>query len=79
MSPKCMYDMELGLYGIKCMVPVLVVVGQRDEIILDTNLLKYVLHQMKNDDTYWKHISCMGQESTECEQFMEMMAGLTRW
>lgn len=22
-SPKCMYDMELGLHGIKCMVPVL--------------------------------------------------------
>lgn len=41
-SPKCMYDMELGLYGVKCMVPVLVVAGQKDEIIIGTNMLKYV-------------------------------------
>lgn len=34
---------------------------------------------MKNDDTYWKLILCNGQESAECEQFLEMMAGLTRW
>ncbi|KAI3368288.1 hypothetical protein L3Q82_008000 [Scortum barcoo] len=78
-SPKCMYDMEMELYGIKCMVPVLVVAGQRDEIIVGTNLLKYVVRQMKNDDTYWKFISCNGQESEECERFLEMMAGLTRW
>lgn len=78
-SPKCMYDMELELYGIKCMVPVLVVAGQKDEIIIGTNLLKYVVHQMKKDDTYWKLISCNGQETAECEQFLEMMAGLTRW
>ncbi|KAI3369532.1 hypothetical protein L3Q82_007742 [Scortum barcoo] len=36
-------------------------------------------HEMKNDDTYWKLISCNGQESEECERFLEMMAGLTRW
>ena len=43
-----MYDMELSLYGVKCLVPVLVVAGQKDDIIVSTNMLKYVLHQLKN-------------------------------
>ena len=48
-SPKCMYGtyMELSLLGVKCMVPVLVVTGQKDTIIVGTNMLKYVLHQLK--------------------------------
>ncbi|XP_041654997.1 uncharacterized protein LOC121517360 [Cheilinus undulatus] len=78
-SPKCMYDIELTLYGVKCMVPVLVVTGQRDDIIIGTNMLKYVLHQLKKDDNYWKLISCNVQESSESEQFLEMMSSLSRW
>lgn len=34
---------------------------------------------MKNDDSYWNLISCNVQESAECEQFLEIMASLTRW
>lgn len=34
---------------------------------------------MWSDETYWKLISCNGQELSECGQFLEMMAGLTRW
>ena len=78
-SPKGMYDMELSLYGVKCAVPVLVVPGQRDEIIVGTNMLKYVLHQLKNDNNYWTLLSRNTQESSECESFLEMMASLTRW
>lgn len=78
-TPKCMHEMEMGLYGVKCIVPVLVVAGRKDEIIIGTNMLKYVVHQMKNDDIYWKLISCSAQKSTEIEQFLEMTAGLTRW
>lgn len=79
MSLKYMYEMELELYGVKCMAPVLVVASQKDEIIIGTNMLKNVVHQVKNDDNYWKLISCNAHESQECEQFLEMMASLTRW
>lgn len=58
-SPKCMYVMKLDLYGVKCMVPVLVVAGQKDDIIIGTNMLKYVLSQLKNDVNYWKLLSCI--------------------
>lgn len=78
-SPKGMYDMELSPYGMRCTVPVLVVPGQKDEIIVGTNMLKCVLCQLKNDNNYWRLISRNTRESSECEQFLEMMASLTRW
>ena len=55
------------------MVPVMVVAGQKDDTIVGTNMLKYVLHQLKNENNYWKLIS------SNTQQFLEMMASLTRW
>uniref|UniRef100_A0A3B1IUQ7 Gypsy retrotransposon integrase-like protein 1 n=1 Tax=Astyanax mexicanus TaxID=7994 RepID=A0A3B1IUQ7_ASTMX len=79
-QPKCMYEVKLSLYGIKCMVPILVVPGQNDDIIIGTNVLKHVMHQMKIDSDYWKLVSREDtQKSAECEQFLEMMSCLTRW
>lgn len=78
-SPKCIYDLELSLYGVKCMVPVLVVPGQKYDVMLGTNMLKYVLHQLKNDTDYWKLISRNTQGSSDSDQFLGMMASLTRW
>ncbi|KAJ8011775.1 hypothetical protein DPEC_G00061760 [Dallia pectoralis] len=78
-NPMCMYDMELSLYGVKCMVPVLVVTGQKDDVIVCTNMLKYVLHQLKNENNYWKLISSNTKGSSDGEQFLEMMTSLTRW
>jgi len=78
-SPKCMYEMELSLYGVKCMVPVLVVTGQKDDVIVGTNMLKSVLHQLKNESSYWTLISSNTKGSSDGEQFLEMMSSLTRW
>ena len=58
------------------MVLVLVVAGQKDDTIVGTNMLKYVL---KNEKDYWKLISSNTQVSSEGQQFLEMMASLTRW
>lgn len=77
--PKGMYEVDMSLYGVKCTVPVLVVPGQKDDIIIGTNVLKFVMHQMKGSNDYWELISRDAQGSSECEQFLEMMSSLTRW
>jgi hypothetical protein len=61
------------------MVPVMVVAGQKDDAIVGTNMLKYVLHQLKIEKDYWKLISSNTQVSSDGQQFLEMMASLTRW
>ncbi|KAJ8341924.1 hypothetical protein SKAU_G00342150 [Synaphobranchus kaupii] len=79
-KPKCAYEVELQVYGVKCVVPVLVVPGQHDDLILGTNVLKHIMHQMKNSDEYWRLISNGSpQSSPECAQFLDVMASVSRW
>ena len=47
------------------MVPVMVVACQKDDTIVGTNMLKYVLHQLKNEKDYWKLISSNTQVSSD--------------
>ena len=53
-KPKCMYEVELTVYGERCLVPVLVVPGQRDDLIIGTNVIKFLMHRMKISDDYWR-------------------------
>lgn len=47
-KPKCLYEVCMTLYGVNCRVPLLVVPGQHDDLILGTNLIKHIVSQMKN-------------------------------
>lgn len=42
-----MYDLTTTVYGYKVIIPVLVVPGQTDEIILGSNAIKWLISQMK--------------------------------
>ena len=78
--PKCIYDLTLTVYGVKCIVPVLVVSGQRDELIIGSNVLKHLMRVMKGTDDYWKLISAGCKHSLlDYEHFLDMMACTTRW
>lgn len=66
-----MYEVELKVYGDRCLVPVLVVPGQRDDLIM---------HRMKISDDYWRILSNrVSEPSLSCEQFLEVMANTCRW
>lgn len=51
-KPKYAFDLEMEVYGCKMVVPTLVVQGQHDDLILGTNVIKYVLHQSKLCESY---------------------------
>lgn len=79
-KPKCMYEVELKVYGERCLVPVLVVPGQRDDLIIGTNVIKFLMHQMKISDDYWRILSdSVSGPPTSCEQFLDVMANTCRW
>lgn len=78
--PKCMYDLTLNIYGVKCNVPVLVVPGQRDELIIGSNVLKHVMRIIKSNDIYWRLISAECKNLfPDFEHFLDMMSCITRW
>ncbi|KAK0147696.1 hypothetical protein N1851_012830 [Merluccius polli] len=55
--PKGIYDLTLTVYGVRCIVPVIVVPGQCDELIISSNVLKHLMRVMKGSDDYWKLVS----------------------
>ncbi|KAL7842572.1 hypothetical protein SRHO_G00242610 [Serrasalmus rhombeus] len=79
-QPEGLYDLELQLYNTTCLVPTLVVPGQRDELILGSNVIKHLLHVMKNSDNYWD-MACKQTDrcSEGVQQFLSMFMGVDRW
>lgn len=79
-QPKCLYEVSMKVYGISCRVPVLIVLGQHDDLILGTNLIKHNVNQMKSTVEYWDFISQSAtQLSRDGEHFLDVMSNLTRW
>lgn len=68
------------VYGKLVSVPTLVVPGQRDQLILGTNVFKFILTQLKQTSGYW---NVMNRPDTsgepEIEQFLNMLSGINRW
>nr|XP_014353167.1 PREDICTED: uncharacterized protein LOC106706559 [Latimeria chalumnae] len=78
--PKGIYNLNMEIYGHKVVVPTLVVQGQQDDLILGTNVIKYLIHQMRDTDSYWRVISkSNSSDSQEGEQFLNMLASLCSW
>ena len=79
-KPKCAFNVEMEVYGCKMMVPLLVVSGQHDELILGTNVIKHVLRQSKFCESYWNTVSgpCPSTDP-EVERFLSMLSGLNPW
>lgn len=73
-----MYDVEIKLYGESCIVPILVVPGQRDDLIVGTNVIRFLMHQLKVTPDYWCLLSS-GSLLPECGQFLDLMANSSRW
>lgn len=59
-------------------MPVLVVSGQHDDLIMGINVIKFLMHQLKVTDDYWRLVAS-GSLLPECEQFLDLMANSSRW
>lgn len=79
-KPKGVYQLKMDVYGKLVSVPTLVVPGQRDQLILGTNVIKFILTQLKQTSGYW---NVMNRPETsgepEIEQFLNMLSGINRW
>lgn len=78
--PKCIHQLKLSVYGQEMNVPTLVVPGQRDQMIVGSNVLKHLLRQFKTDPSYWcvmNKVDSSGEPGIE--QFLSMLSGITRW
>lgn len=70
---KCMYEVQMKLYEQSCIVPVLVVPGQCDDLIIGSNVIRFLMCQLKVTPNYL-HLLSSGNLSPVCEQFLDVMA-----
>ncbi|KAG1950297.1 hypothetical protein F2P79_010868 [Pimephales promelas] len=78
--PEGFYDLEIQLYGARCVVPTLVVPGQHDDLILGSNVIKHVIRVLKGDNDYWSMASRPEHQSDpDVEQFLSMFTNVERW
>ncbi|KAL1259042.1 hypothetical protein QQF64_009619 [Cirrhinus molitorella] len=50
--PRRMYQLKMDVYGKLVSVPTLVVPDQKDQLILGTNVIKFLLTQIKQDSGF---------------------------
>ncbi|XP_047446637.1 uncharacterized protein LOC125011456 [Mugil cephalus] len=77
-QPRCIYDLSIEIYGSKFIVPTFLVPGQRDELIIGSNVIRPMIQRMKSDEKYWELI-CSNTSDPECEQFLQLLSCITRW
>ena len=79
--PKRVCDLRLNLYGCAVIVPTLVVPGQIDDLIIGTNVIKFLTHKLKESDEYWKVVSTQGSSGVggDRDDFVAMLAGVRQW
>lgn len=78
--PEGFYNLEMQLYGARCVVPTLVVPGQHDDLILGSNVIKHVIRVLKGDNDYWNMASRPEYQSDpNVEQFLSMFTNVERW
>lgn len=77
--PKSAFNIHMEINNCKMIVPTIVVKGQHDDLIIGTNVIKYILHESKKCSTYWTAISAPSSTNAETEHFLSMLAGLHRW
>lgn len=79
-QPEGFYELEMQIYGAHCVVPTLVVPGQRDDLILGSNVIKHIVHVMKSNSDYWCITSKHGyQPDSDVEKFLSMFTGVECW
>lgn len=77
-QPKCIYDLEMEVYGSKFIVPAFLVPGQKDELIIGSNVIRPIIQKMRSDDKYWELIRSRNSDP-DCEQFLQLLSCVTRW
>lgn len=77
-QPRCIYDLNIEIYGSRFIVPTFLVPGQRDELIIGSNVIRPMIQRMKSNEKYWELIRS-NTSDPECEQFLQLLICITRW
>lgn len=77
-KPDGFFQLEMEVFGISCSVPTLVVPGQHDDLILGSNVIKHIMHVLKQDEKY-RGNALKNDSDPEIGQFLSMFTNVEHW
>lgn len=78
-SPLGVCELEMEVYGCSVAVPTLVVDGQCEDLIVGSNVLKHLIHELKTTGDFWRKVSTPESGNSEEIKLINMMANVERW
>ena len=79
-EPVGICEMRFRLFDSDYLVPVLIVDGQVDELVVGTNMLKPVIKKFKSNEAYWRVLGKPDSvKQQEASDFIGFLANLERW
>ena len=79
-TPSATCDVEVEVYDCKMFIPMFVVPGQTDDMILGSNAIKTIIRLMRKTDGYWRLMSEPSSVSDEdCHHFFSLLSNTERW
>lgn len=77
-QPSCIYELAVEIFSSKFIVPIFLVPGQRDDLIIGSNIIRPLVQGLRSDEKYWELIRSRNSDP-ECEQFLQLLSCITRW
>ncbi|KAK0155302.1 hypothetical protein N1851_002360 [Merluccius polli] len=79
-TPSAICDVEVEVYDCKMIIPMFVVPGQTDDMILGSNAIKTIIRLMRKTDGYWRLMSEPSSVFDEdCHHFFSLLSNTERW
>ncbi|XP_060760477.1 uncharacterized protein LOC132870694 [Neoarius graeffei] len=79
-QPEGLYELKIQIYGTCCIVPTLVVPSQPDDLIIGSNVIKHLMHDLKSDSKYWDIVSSYKHQSNpDIDHFLSMFTSVEQW
>lgn len=77
-KPKCTYELSVDMLECKMTINFLVVPGQKDDMIVGSNVIRHVTRQMMKKEWYWKSLSQPVQSNSQ-EPLLNVLSNVERW
>ncbi len=78
-KPLGMSELEMNVYGCHVTIPTLVVEGQGNDLILGSNLLKHLIHQLRSSAELLTSVSGWECDNIEPNKLIDLLANVEKW
>lgn len=74
-QPTCIYELNIEIFGSSFIVPTFLVLGQRDNLIIGSNVIRPIIQRVRSDWKYWELVC----SKTSDPVFLQLLSCITHW